>query len=354
MLDFSSRFVVFYGENGAGKTNILEAISLFSSDRGLRKAPLVDLNSIKASPFSWNLELVAEKDRYKTFLSTSAQNSRRLAKIDNVFADSLSKFEEIIWILWAIPSMNSIFVGQIADRRKFFDHLVNGYDVKHKQALKTLSKLQKERLHVIFHRKDEKWLDVLEKKISEENIKITKSRFSFMEALENTFQNYSSDFLRPMVSISGAIEKIYRTQTEEDATLEIASVLKNNRFADSDKQTTCIGCQKTFWKAEHPKTSLEAEQCSTGEQKAFLISLILAALRIYQKSRSGIPVLLLDDLMVHLDRINRKNLIHELVSINAQTFFTGTDINLFDDLLGTAQIYQVKKSICTNMTKILG
>jgi DNA replication and repair protein RecF len=120
---------------------------------------------------------------------------------------------------------------------------------------------------------------------------------------------------------------------------------------DSDKQTTSLGCQKTFWKAEHPQTTLEAEQCSTGEQKAFLISLILAALRIYQKSRPGIPVLLLDDLMVHLDKVSRKNLIRELLSINVQTFFTGTDKNLFDDLLGMAQIYQVKKSICTNMTE---
>jgi DNA replication and repair protein RecF len=349
VLSFSSRFVVFYGENGAGKTNILEAISLFSSDRGLRKATIVDLNSLKATPFSWHLELALEKDKYKTFLSTGAQNGRRLAKIDNVSVDSLSKFEEIIWILWAIPSMNNVFMGQ-SDRRGFFDHLVNGYDAGHKQALKTLSKLQKERLHVIFYRKDERWLDVLEKKISEESIKVTRYRLNFLEVLENIFKNHPSDFLRPKISISGAIERIYTAQTEEDAILEIASVLKHNRFTDADKQTTSVSCHRTFWQVEHPKTFLESEQCSTGEQKAFLISLILATLRIYQQSRSGIPVLLLDDLMVHLDNISRKKLVHELLAINVQTFFTGTDKNLFDDLLGIAQMYQVKKSICTDMT----
>jgi recombinational DNA repair ATPase RecF len=114
----------------------------------------------------------------------------------------------------------------LAGASSFFDHLVNGYDKRHKYMLKNLSKLQKERLHVIFHRKDEMWLDVLEKKISEENIKITKSRLEFIEALKETFKNYPSNFLRPLISISGAIEKIYETHGEEEAVLEVASILK--------------------------------------------------------------------------------------------------------------------------------
>ncbi|MDR0580824.1 MAG: AAA family ATPase [Holosporaceae bacterium] len=348
-LNFSSKFIIFYGENGAGKTNILEAISLFSSDRGLRKAPIVDLNSIKALPFSWNLELVLERNRCKTFLSTNAQNGRRCAKIDSALVDSLAKFEEIIWVLWLTPSMNNIFAGPVADRRSFFDHLVSGYDKKHKYALKTLSKLQKERLHVIFHRKDEVWLDILEKGIAEENIKIIKSRLEFIKTLNETFENYPSDFLRPRVSMKGIVEGIYETFSEEDALLEIANALKCDRFMDSEKQTTTVGCQKTFWQAEHPKTFLAAEKCSTGEQKAFLISLVLAAVRIYQKIRSGIPVLLLDDLMVHFDNISRKTLGTELLAMNVQTFFTGTDKGLFEELSEAAQIYLVKKSICTEV-----
>jgi DNA replication and repair protein RecF len=345
-LNFSSRFVVFYGENGAGKTNILEAISLFSSDRGLRKAPISDLTSIKTAPFSWNLELVLEKNKYKTFLSTSVQNGRRSAKIDGVFTDSLTKFEEMLWILWVVPSMNNIFIGPIADRRKFFDHLVMGYDGQHKSNLKTLSKLQKERLHVIFYRKDENWLEVLEKKIAEENIKITKSRLKFIEALDETFKNHPSDFPRPQISISGTVEKIYETFSEENAILEISHILKDNRFSDSEKQTTAIGCQKTFWQVNCPKTALESEKCSTGEQKAFLISLILAGTRIYKEARTGIPVLLLDDLMVHLDKNRRKILVDEILSMDVQTFFTGTDMSLFEDIAGAAQLYRVEKSIC--------
>jgi DNA replication and repair protein RecF len=345
-LNFSSKFVVFYGANGAGKTNVLEAISLFSSGRGLRKAQIADLNSVKAPPFSWNLEMVAQSDSSKTFLSTSVANGRRSARIDGALVDSLAKFEEAIWILWTAPSMNNIFIGPTADRRSFFDHLAGGRDKKHKSALKTLSKLQKERLSVIFRGRDEAWLDVLERQIAEENIKIAKSRANFIDALNETFENSPSNFLRPRIGVAGAVEEIFETRGEENAVLEITDMVKKSRRSDSEKQTTSIGCQKTFWRAEHPKMSLEAEKCSAGEQKAFLISLILAALRIYRTTRSGIPVLLLDDLMVYLDKNCRKNLVEELLSINVQTFFTGTERDLFEDLAGTAQTYRVEKSIC--------
>ncbi|MDR1235940.1 MAG: AAA family ATPase, partial [Holosporaceae bacterium] len=228
-LNFSSKFVVFFGENGSGKTNILEAISLFSSNKGLRKAPIADLTSIKSDPFSWNLELVLEKNQCKTFLSTNVRNGRRSAKIDNAPADSLSKFDEIMWILWVVPSMNNIFIGPTSDRRSFFDHLVGGCDKKHRTALKTVAKLQKERLHVMLNRRDENWLSVLEREIAEESVKIAESRRRFIEKLEEVFKNYPSDFLRPKIAVSGAIEQIYENYSEENAVLEIADALKKCR-----------------------------------------------------------------------------------------------------------------------------
>jgi DNA replication and repair protein RecF len=253
----------------------------------------------------------------------------------------------MMWILWVTPSMNNMFVGPIAERRSFFDHLVSGYDKKHKTALRNLARLQKERLHVIFHRKDENWLGVLEREIAEENVKITKSRLLFIEMFQTILGEYPSNFLRPEIEICGIVEQIYGTHGEENAVLEIADALKKCRFTDSEKQSTAISCQKTFWQARHPKTTLESEKCSTGEQKAFLISIILAALRIYQKIRTGIPVLLLDDLMMYLDKSRRESLVEELVSLNVQTFFTGTDEDLFENLAQRSQMYHVQKSICT-------
>lgn len=346
VLNFTSKFVVFYGENGAGKTNILEAISLFSPERGLRKASISDLNSFSATPFSWSIDLVIGKKDLKTFLSTYVQKERRFAKIDDSAISSLSKFEDLIWILWVIPSMDNIFIDSASVRRSFFDHLVSVCNKKHKSNIKKLTNLQKERLHVILHRKDERWLQVLEEKIADKNIEIAKSRLEFIDVLHNTFKLYPSKFLRPKIEILGIVENIFMQYREEDALLEIAAMLKNSRFEDSETQTTKISAQKSIWKTGHEETNLSAENCSTGEQKAFLISLILAVVRIFKKTRSGVPVLLLDDLMVHLDASRRADLLDELIEIDVQTFFTGTDLSFFEHILSISQIYHVKDSIC--------
>lgn len=348
-LNFSSRFVVFYGKNGAGKTNILEAISLFSSDRGLRKASISDFTNFNVKSGFWNLELNLLKSDYKTFLSTGIFNGRRIAKIDSNVAPSLASLEEFIWLLWITPNMDTIFIGAKSDRRNFFDHLVSGIDKKYKSRLKKISDLQKERLGVLSFRKDENWLSILEKKMAEESVSIAKSRFEFLKILQKTFENYNSSFLRPKISVGGLIENIVENNSEENAILEIEESLKNTRQEDFEKQTTTFSVHKSSWFAYHPKTQFEAENCSTGEQKAFLISLVLAVARIYQQSKRGTPVLLLDDLMDHLDKSRRKSLIDELVELNIQTFFSGTELYLFDDLKNLAQIYHVENSICTEL-----
>ncbi len=348
-LNFSSRFVVFYGKNGAGKTNILEAISLFSSDRGLRKASISDFANFNTKSEGWSLELMSGKDGYKTFLETGFGNGRRFGKIDGAVSASLAALEEFVWLLWIIPSMDTIFIGSKTDRRNFFDHLVSGYDKKYKNRLKKIQNLQRERLSVLAYRRDETWLDILEKKIAEESVFVAKSRFEFLNQLKEIFENCSSNFLRPQVSIEGKIENIVAINSDEDAVLEISDILKNSRNEDSEKQSTGVSVHRSLWLAHHQKSQLEAENCSTGEQKAFLISLVLAVARIYQQSKRGIPVLLLDDLMMHLDKIRRKTLIDELSELNIQTFFTGTELYLFEDLKDIAQIFHVENSICNEI-----
>ena len=348
-LNFSSRFVVFYGKNGAGKTNILEAISLFSSDRGLRKASISDFANFNTKSEGWSLELMSGKDGYKTFLETGFWNGRRFGKIDGAVSASLAALEEFVWLLWIIPSMDTIFIGSKTDRRNFFDHLVSGYDKKYKNRLKKIQNLQRERLSVLAYRRDETWLDILEKKIAEESVFVAKSRFEFLNQLKEIFENCSSNFLRPQVSIEGKIENIVAINSDEDAVLEISDILKNSRNEDSEKQSTGVSVHRSLWLAHHQKSQLEAENCSTGEQKAFLISLVLAVARIYQQSKRGIPVLLLDDLMMHLDKIRRKTLIDELSELNIQTFFTGTELYLFEDLKDIAQIFHVENSICNEI-----
>lgn len=327
----------------------MESISLFSSDRGLRKASISDFSNFNTKIDGWNLELVSEKDEYKTFLETGFANGRRFGKIDGSSVGSLAALEESLWLLWITPSMDTIFIGSKTDRRNFFDHLVSGYDKKYKDRLKRIQNLQKERLSVLSYRRDETWLNILENRIAEESVFVARSRFEFIEQLQKVFENYYSNFLRPKVSINGKIENIVEVSSEEDAVLEISDILKSFRDNDREKQVTNISVNKSSWLIYHPKNQMEAENCSTGEQKAFLISLVLAVARIYQKSRKGIPVLLLDDLMMHLDKTRRKTLVEELLELNIQTFFTGTEQYLFDDLSDIAQIFHVENSICSEI-----
>lgn len=345
-LRFSEPFAVFVGENGAGKTNILEAVSLFSPGRGLRKAPSSDLNNIESLANSWNLDLEVRVDGYSNFLNTNAKNGRRSAKIDGAAAGSLAKFEQLLWLLWVVPSMDGLFIGDSQNRRKFFDHLVSGFNANHKKHIRTVANLQKERLHVIMFRKDESWLKIIERKIAEESIIVTKNRMDFLKIMQQTFEDYPSDFLRCNMEITGDAENIFLNNNEENAEHMLMEALSRNRFSDSERQSTQVSIQKTFWRVTHEKTKIEAENCSTGEQKAFMISLILAAARIYRDCRGGVPILLLDDLMVHLDKANRRRLIDELFSIGVQAFFTGTDDYLFEDLRNSVQFFRVKKSIC--------
>ena len=345
-LNFSSRFVVFYGKNGAGKTNILEAVSLFSSAKGLRKATISDFANFTAKSENWSLELISEKDNYKTFLETGLAGGRRYGKIDGSVTSALSSFGEFIWLLWVTPGMDTIFIGSKTDRRNFFDHLVSGYDKKYKNRLKKIQNLQRERLSVLTYRRDEAWLKILEDKIAEESVFVARSRVEFINQLQKVFENCSSNFLRPQVSIQGKVENLVEINSDEDAALEISDLLKIFRNEDRERQMTEISVHKSSWLAHHPKNHLEAESCSTGEQKAFLISLVLGVARIYQQSKRGIPVLLLDDLMMHLDKIRRKALVDELAELNIQTFFTGTELYLFEDLKNIAQVFQVENSIC--------
>lgn len=348
-LSFSESFVVFVGENGAGKTNILEAISLFSSGRGLRKAPVADLNNLSSVANSWNLNLAVRVNTYDNFLNTNAYNGRRVAKIDGANVASLSKFEDLLWLLWIIPSMGSLFIGENQVRRKFFDHLVSGFDKDYKKHLKIITNLQKERLHIITFRKDESWLKVVEEKIVDESIIITKNRLNFIDIIRQTFNDYPSRFLRCHLDIIGELETIFIKNNEDNAKSLLIEKLKQNRFFDAEHQTTQLSVQKTFWNVTHEKSNIEAASCSTGEQKAFMISLILATMRIYKNCRNGIPVLLLDDLMVHLDKLNRQYLIEELIDIDVQSIFTGTDEYLFEDIQNSVQFFRVKNSICQSL-----
>lgn len=343
-LPISSEFVVLTGENGAGKTNILEAISLFSSARGIRKAQLNELIHCGCSALSrWQISAKIRHGSNETYFSSSLSNGKRIGYIDETQVSSLRGFEDIMWLLWITPQVSEIFWGQSQIKRKFFDHLVTGISPHHYFRLKHVSKLQKERLHILQHNPHKTWLSTIESKLAALYVSIYEERIKFINLLQDTIQTHYPEILSPNVNCSGDFENsVLNAEYMGDV---ISERLEASRRLDTEKASTSYGVHKTNWNVLK-NNQIDIENSSSGEQKLMLIILILSALRIYRENRTGVPILLLDDIMVHLDQARRQFLCSELQKLNTQVFLTGTDDSFFTPLRKNAQFIKVQNSIC--------
>lgn len=346
-LPISSNFVVLYGDNGAGKTNILEAISMFSATRGLRKASLSELRFNSCNLLSkWSVDADVCLNNSITSLSTCVANDARVCKIDGSIMQSLTKFEEILWLLWITPQIDRILCEQSQIKRKFFDHLVEGIDPHHKFRIRHVSKLLKERMHILQNRHDKIWLESIENKIAELYIKINEKRRKFIELVNGIFTTCYTHLLFPHIDLEGDFEQAICGECEFNEQKDITKILlESSRADDRLRETTLYGVHRTNWYVGKNK-DISADNCSSGEQKSMLILLILASLKVYESYRNGIPILLLDDLMVHLDDTKRYMFCEELKKLKTQVFLTGTDKAFFLGLQDNAQMINVKNSIC--------
>lgn len=345
-LPIASQFVVLTGENGAGKTNILEAISLLSSTSGLRKAGLKDILFNGASSFAgWRIRADIVHRGDEVSLETYWNRDKRYGRIDSAPVTSLKRFEELVWLLWITPHIDSVLSEQPHIKRKFFDHLVSGLYPGHYTNLKQVGKLQKERLHILMNNPNKNWIAVIEKQLLPLYISIYNARKRFLELLNDELHTHYSDMLKPNISCDGSLERSLTDLDDTEFEHIILSAMESCRNDDSIKGVTNYSVLRTNWMV-YKNDQLSVEHCSSGEQKSMLIVLIFAVLRIYQRTRSGIPILLLDDFMVHLDNNKRSLFIRELEKISAQVFLTGTDNSFFEGFQNNAQFINVRNSIC--------
>ena len=344
-LPISSQFVIFTGSNGAGKTNILEAISLFSSTKGLRKASTDELLFNECSSLArWNVNAKISIGANDVYVSTFVNNAKRSGTIDGTPITSLSKFEDIVWILWITPQVDQIFLSQTPIKRKFFDHLVSGMNPSHRVRLNYVTKLQKERLHILQHNPNKLWLDSIETQLADLYILIHEERMKFINSITEIITLYYGGILHPIINCTGSFENSINEQDEENVKDLILEKLQQSRSEDCLKNSTSYGPHKANWTVEKPN-HISAENSSSGEQKSMLIVLILSSLRMFTTIKSGIPILLLDDFMVHLDENKRRLFACELQKLSAQVFLTGTDHSFFAGFEKTGQFIKIRESI---------
>lgn len=367
-IQFGSQPVVFVGPNGAGKTNLLEALSLFASGSGFRGAKLPDLGFQDTSqgpsaPHAlWAVHVLLDDGvSLATGLVGKGTQLRRLCKIQGEPVKSAALFHDYLQILHVTPDMDHLFMAPSSDRRHFVDQLIISYDPLHKHCLHLYEKATKQRLTLL--RKGEPlnstWLTSLEKIMAENDLLIAKARDQLVRRLYAGRQNLLPHFPHFEAQMTGPFEdflKQHSGDTPEDNLAEgILHILKKNRELDAAAGMTFFGVHRGDLSVLHKARQRPAFDCSTGEQKILLLSLILSF--IYQRSPSQpFLALLLDDVIARLDLPTRVVLFKQVEQLNqpseksspVQTFFSGTELGLFSQLK-SAQFFEVHQGTVTAM-----
>jgi DNA replication and repair protein RecF len=328
-LKLSAGPIIITGHNGLGKTNLLEAISLFTPGRGLRNATLVDMDNI-AQGSSWNISatLINHYGEINIVTSKAPDQNRRITSINDKILRKHSELADNFRVIWLTPQMDQLFIGSSSNRRKFLDRIVynlftpNHADhiVNYENAMRERNKLLKE------YRYDETWLKSIEHMMAKLSVDIAKARVEAGEKLQIVINDSPHNFPKAIVKLEGEVED---RVSDTDLETYIADKLSETRKLDAQMGRTSFGIHRTDLLVFHASKTMPAELCSTGEQKAMLLSLTLAQLRAMEKYNDIIPVILLDEVVAHLDPQKREELFTEIENTKAQAWLTGTEIEFF-------------------------
>ena len=337
-IDFSYSMIALTGSNGAGKTNLLEAISLLAPGRGLRGAGFDEL-ARHGGAETWAIasELATALGPVSLGTGWSGQGEAaaqtRLVLVDGQVQRSAGALGQYMRVLWLTPAMDRLFAGPASDRRRFLDRLVAAFDPEHGSRVLVFEKLMRERNLLLEEpRADAVWLSSLEAHMAEAAVAIAAARLMAVEALQRHINDgrRSSAFPWGEIAIEGEVEGLLSTMPAVRVEDEYRMMLADSRKIDRAAGRTLRGPHRSDLAVTHGPKSMPASLCSTGEQKALLIGLILAQARAVKADAHVSPVLLLDEVAAHLDRSRRESLFASLAELGCQSWMTGTDAGLFE------------------------
>ncbi len=347
-LDLRPGTVVFNGDNGAGKTNLLEAISFLTPGRGLRRAPYIDV-AREGSSGAFVVHASIEGPLGDVDIGTGTAPEAvgaagRRVRINGAAAKSADDMLEWLRIVWLTPSMDSLFIGSASDRRRFLDRMVLAIDTVHGQRALDYEKAMRGRNRLLSEdRRDHVWFEAIETQMAETGAAIAAARVEMVRLLTATIGHLpeTGPFPQADLTLSGKLEESIGHMPAVEIEEHFRRALAETRERDRVVGRTLDGPHRSDLLVSHRQKSMSADICSTGEQKALLVSIIISHARLTGEIAGAAPILLLDEIAAHLDASRRAALFAILEDLNCQTFMTGTDSVLFSGLNGKAQFMTV-------------
>jgi len=349
-LEAGARTMVLVGANGAGKTNLIEAISFLAPGRGLRRATLDEV-AFSEGDGSWAVSAEIEGALGLATLGTGIERpgaedatSTRKFRIDREPAPSAAAFADHLRVVWLIPAMDGLFAGAPSERRRFLDRMALAVDAEHGSRINALERALRSRNRLLEDpQPDAHWLDAVEHETAELAVAVAGLRVETVRRLEAVLRSRKDAAFPPAeIALDGWIEKLVPAHPAGEIEERYRTVLRDNRARDAAAGRTLDGPHLTDLVVSYAAKGIAAADASTGEQKALLIGLVLAHARLIAEMSGFAPVLLLDEVVAHLDPSRRAALQTELAALGAQAWMTGADPALFAEISGDATFVDVQ------------
>jgi DNA replication and repair protein RecF len=349
-LEVDDRPVVLVGPNGAGKTNLIEAISFLAPGRGLRRATHEEV-AFQEGDGSWAVAAEVEGALGLATLGTGVESApdddtaaHRKFRIDREPVSSAAVFADHLRVVWLVPAMDSLFVGAPSERRRFLDRLALAVDAEHASRVNALERALRSRNRLLAEpRPDPHWLDAVEHETAEVAVAVAAVRAEAVNRMQRVLASrHDSDFPPAELALDGWMETLLPSHPALEIEERYRVVLRESRARDAAAGRTLDGPHVTDLSVVYVRKNIPAGAASTGEQKALLIGLVLAHARLISEMTGSTPVLLLDEIVAHLDPGRRAALHAELAQLGAQVFMTGADPAAFAEVADRAAMIEVR------------
>ena len=343
--------VVLFGENGAGKTNILDAISMFSPGRGMRNSKHENMVNNNSELKKFELKMTIKVNHGDFIMHKSFNKNLNKSKIEYFIDDEKINSNDLLnylRIIWVTPVMEKVMLQSYSEKRKFFDRIIFNINKDHLKNCRKLDKLLKERINLLDqYISDESWISIIEEKISDLSFVILNERQGKIDLINSYLSLIKEPFTSCSIKISHKLSKNFFKLDKREFKEKYCSILKKNRVIDREISRTTVNINNVeFDIYKSNDTGLEAKDCSTGEQKSMLISIIISVCKIIKNSNSDSSlIILIDEAMAHFDEKHREKLFTELLQLNSQVWYTGVSKELFKSISGQTVFFEVKNNI---------